>query len=37
MENNEKANVDTSAPKAEEVKQDTAQTTPHKEKSRGKN
>ena len=29
MENNEKANVDTSAPKAEEVKQDTAQTTPH--------
>lgn len=29
MENNEKANVDTSAPKTEEVKQDTAQTTPH--------
>lgn len=34
MENNKKANVDTSAPKAEEVKQDTAQTTPHTDKKK---
>lgn len=34
MENNEKANVDTSAPKAEEVKQDTAQTTPHNDEKK---
>ena len=34
MENNKKANIDTSAPKAEEVKQDTAQTTPHTDKKK---
>ena len=34
MENNKKANVDTSATKAEEVKQDTAQTTPHTDKKK---
>ena len=34
MENNKKANVDTSAPKAEEVKQNTAQTTPHTDKKK---